>query len=77
MCTGRLAVPVVVWVACGTHFFLYVIFNPNVKLKLFKPMTIECPKCGSEDAFFNGVCYECPTCDYEWEADNCEFEEEE
>ena len=21
MCTGRLAVPVVVWMACGTHFF--------------------------------------------------------
>ena len=24
MCTGRLAVPVVVWVACGTHFFINI-----------------------------------------------------
>lgn len=35
-------------------------------------MNVECPKCGSEDAFFNG---ECPCCDYEWNADNCEVEE--
>jgi len=27
MCTGRLAVPVVVWMACGTHFFINLIFN--------------------------------------------------
>lgn len=40
-------------------------------------MNTECPNCGAEDAFFNGVCYECPACDYEWEADNCVFEEEE
>ena len=25
MCTGRLAVPVVVWEACGTHFFYNLI----------------------------------------------------
>ena len=24
MCTGRLAVPVVVWVTCGTHFFINI-----------------------------------------------------
>ena len=24
MCTGCLAVPVVVWVACGTHFFINI-----------------------------------------------------
>ena len=35
-----------------------------------------CPKCGSEDAFFNGECYECPCCDYEWAAD-VEFEDDE
>ena len=29
-------------------------------------MSVTCPKCFSEDAFFNGVCYECPDCDYEW-----------
>lgn len=29
---------------------------------------VECinPDCGSESAFFNGVCYECPECDKEW-----------
>ncbi len=40
-------------------------------------MNTECPKCGSEDAYFDGVHYQCPVCDYEWEADNCEFEDEE
>lgn len=25
-----------------------------------------CPKCFSEDVYFNGVCYVCPDCDYEW-----------
>lgn len=30
-------------------------------------MNTDCPKCGSENAFFNGVCWECPDCDYEWE----------
>ena len=40
-------------------------------------MNTECPKCGSEDAFFKGVCYECPACDYEWEAGNSVFGEEE
>ena len=44
-------------------------------IKIFKTMNTECPKCGSEDAFFNGECYVCPCCDYEWEADNCELEE--
>lgn len=37
-------------------------------------MNVECPKCGSEDAYFDGVHYLCPACDYEWEADNCVFE---
>ena len=32
-------------------------------------MNVECPKCGAEDAFFNGVCYECPCCEHEWNAD--------
>ncbi|MBR1962627.1 MAG: hypothetical protein IKA26_06730 [Alistipes sp.] len=39
-------------------------------------MNTECPKCGAEDAYFDGARYQCPACDYEWEADNCEFEEE-
>lgn len=29
--------------------------------------TTECPECHNEDAYHNGVCYECPECDYEWE----------
>ena len=39
-------------------------------------MNTECPKCGAEDAYFNGEYYECPNCDHKWEAD-VEFEEEE
>lgn len=35
-------------------------------------MTVTCPKCLCEDAYFNGVCYECPNCDYEWDAVNFE-----
>lgn len=27
----------------------------------------ECPKCQSEDAYHNGVCFECPECDHEWD----------
>ncbi len=27
-------------------------------------MEIKCPKCGCEDAYHNGVCYECPDCGY-------------
>lgn len=39
-------------------------------------MTTECLKCGAEDAYFDGVKYVCPVCDYEWDDDNCTFEEE-
>jgi len=28
--------------------------------------TSTCVKCHNESAFFNGVSYECPDCDYEW-----------
>lgn len=30
-------------------------------------MNTDCPNCGSEDAYHNGVCYECPACDHTWE----------
>lgn len=36
------------------------------KSPIVKFLNTECPKCHCEDAFFNGVCYECPNCDYEW-----------
>ena len=39
-------------------------------------MNTECPKCGSEDAYFDGVRYFCPCCDYEWGDDNFNFDEE-
>jgi protein PhnA len=30
-------------------------------------MTVECPKCGMENAYHDGVNYVCPDCDYEWD----------
>jgi transposase len=39
-------------------------------------MNTECPKCGCEDAHFDGIVYTCPACNYEWQAD-VEFEDEE
>lgn len=35
-------------------------------------MNTDCPNCGCEDAYFNGVCYECPNCDREWHANGSE-----
>lgn len=29
-------------------------------------MTTECPVCGCEGAYHNGVYYECPNCDSKW-----------
>lgn len=26
----------------------------------------ECPKCGCEDAYFSGLGWECPNCNYTW-----------
>lgn len=37
-------------------------------------MNVECPRCASEDAYFDGERYTCPCCDHSWEAD-VEFEE--
>ena len=28
--------------------------------------TCSCPKCHNESAYFNGISYECPDCEYEW-----------
>ena len=38
--------------------------------------TVTCPNCTNENAFFNGLCFECPECDYEWSSD-VDFEDEE
>lgn len=27
---------------------------------------VDCPKCGCENCFHNGVCFECPDCGYQW-----------
>lgn len=32
-------------------------------------MTIECPFCGMDNAYCNGVEYECPDCDRTWPCD--------
>lgn len=37
-------------------------------------MNTDCPNCGSESAFHNGVCHECPDCGHEWD---CIEDEEE
>ena len=29
-------------------------------------MEIVCPNCFNENAYFNGVCYECPDCGNQW-----------
>lgn len=31
--------------------------------------TCPCLNCGCESAYFNGVTYECPECDFEWDVD--------
>lgn len=36
----------------------------------------ECPNCGLESAYHNGVNYECPDCGYEW-GDGLMFDSEE
>ena len=37
-------------------------------------MAIQCPYCKSEEAYHNGVCYECPDCDATWSDGNDEDE---
>lgn len=29
--------------------------------------TVDCPECGDEGAYFNGMTYECPNCGFEWD----------
>lgn len=39
-------------------------------------LNTECPNCLEENAYFNGVEYECPDCDYTWRAiDEADVEE--
>ena len=38
-------------------------------------MNVECPRCASESAYFDGVKYVCPDCDYEWDDELCVQEE--
>ena len=33
-------------------------------------MVVECPYCGSEDAYHDGVSYVCPDCDGRWQGDD-------
>jgi|GEM_PF-3156275 hypothetical protein len=41
-------------------------------------MSVQCPNpdCLSEDAYFNGVCYECPDCETKWHANGSELLED-
>ena len=39
--------------------------------------TFVCPNCTGIDAFFNGVNYVCPDCEYEWRDDLIEDDEKE
>lgn len=42
-------------------------FNTNFKSELKEGFfNSDCPKCGSEDAYFNGISWECPNCNYTW-----------
>lgn len=36
----------------------------------------ECPNCGCEDAYHNGVCYECPDCGEEWGEESDVYDED-
>ncbi len=29
--------------------------------------TTTCPQCDRDNAFYNGVCWECPDCGYSWD----------
>ena len=40
-------------------------------------LNVTCPSCGMEDAYHNGVEYECPNCDYLWGEDLEENDEDE
>ena len=48
------------------------ILNPSfleykmIQFFLNKNMRTNCPLCNSEYTFHNGVNFECPNCDYEW-----------
>lgn len=39
-------------------------------------LNVDCPNCGMENAYHNGVEFECPDCDYTW-GDNLENDEDE
>lgn len=39
-------------------------------------LNTDCPNCGSENAYHNGVEYECPDCDYVWGGDELDSEED-
>ncbi|MCK9293266.1 hypothetical protein M0P25_04280 [archaeon] len=38
--------------------------------------TVECSNCGQDSAYYNGVCFECPDCGYEWEGSEPEEDDE-
>lgn len=32
-------------------------------------MSVECPNCGWDNAYYDGTRYVCPDCDFEWDVD--------
>ena len=36
----------------------------------------QCPNCGRDNAFHNGICFECPDCDYEWGGDDDDYDDD-
>ena len=45
------------------------VFIIKKRVKKSNPMNTTCINCDEENAYFNGVCYECPDCDSQWDED--------
>lgn len=39
-------------------------------------MNTECPNCGHDNAYHNGICYDCPDCGYRWDDGLDKFDDE-
>ncbi len=41
--------------------------DKKTKKPVVSSIEIVCPRCGYDQCFFNGVCYDCPDCGLEWD----------
>lgn len=39
-------------------------------------MEVECPKCGCDECYHDGVSYVCPDCGYRWDGDDDDDDDE-